>query len=169
MSARTVAGDTSTAADDFHELEPADRGVCNFRVTPYTAENIQLRVAVSGGVQNDSATIAVGAPGPLTSLGLEVFASQMTGVRFRVKVKALDAGGRAMPTFTGTVNATLATGTPFAAAGPTGVQIHTASHAYAAADNGEFQFDLTGFTAETVQLRFVSGGVSATTPNIQVQ
>ncbi|MEO5616842.1 MAG: peptidoglycan-binding protein [Candidatus Eisenbacteria bacterium] len=162
-------GETSAAADDFHEMEQADRGVCRFRVTPYTAENIQLRVAVDGGVQADTPVIAVPAAGALASLGLEVFASQMSGVRFRVKVKALDANGRVITTFVGTVSAALAAGTAFVAAGPSGVQIHAASHVYAAPDNGEFQFDVTGFTAENVQLRYSSGGISATTPNVAVQ
>jgi hypothetical protein len=162
-------GETSTAADDFHEMEPSDRGVCRFKVTPYTAETIQLRVAVDGGIQTDTPMIAVAGAGALASLGLEVNAAQMSGVRFRVKVKALDASSRAITTFAGTVTAALAAGTAFAAAGPTGVQIHTASHTYVAADNGEFQFDLTGFTVETVQLRFTSSGITATTPNISVQ
>jgi len=162
-------GETSTAADDFHEMEPADRGVCQFKVTPFTAETIKLKVEVDGGISAQTPDIAVAGPGPLASFGIEVQGGQMVGVRFRIRVKALDAQGRVIPTFTGTVTAALAAGTAFAAAGPTGVQLHTASHTYAAADNGEFQFDVTGFTAENVQVRFTSGGTTATTPAIPVQ
>ncbi len=162
-------GDSSTAADDFHEFESRDQGAFDFPVTAYTAETVQLRASTDGGVQSDSAEITVAGAGALAGLGIDVFASQMTGVRFRATVRALDAAGRVIPTFAGVVTAALAAGTPFAAAGPAGVQIHTVSHTYVAADNGEFQFDFTAFTAETIRLQFASGGVSAQSANIQVQ
>jgi hypothetical protein len=162
-------GDTSTAGDDFHEFEPGDHGVFNFQVTPYTAETIKLQAASDGGPSTDTTDIAMDAPGALANFAVEVFGSQMTGVRFRIRVKARDAQNRTITTFAGTVNATLDAGTAFAAAGPTGVQIHTASHTYVAADNGEFQFEFTAFTAETIRLRFTSGAVNTASANVTVQ
>src|SRR6185436_19675382 len=87
-------GETSATTDDFHEFEPGDHGVFNFEVTPYTAETIKLTVASVGGPSTDTTDIVVNGAGALASLGLEVFGSQMTGVRFRIKVKALDASGK---------------------------------------------------------------------------
>jgi hypothetical protein len=161
-------GDSTGTGDDFHEFEPGDHGVFNFHVTPYTAETIKLTVASPAGPSTDTTDIAVDGPGALASFGITVFGSQMNGVRFRAQVKALDANGRTVTTFTGTVNATLAAGTAFAAAGPTGVQIHTASHTYVAGDNGEFAFEFTAFTAETIRLSFASGAITTASVNVTV-
>jgi len=158
-------GDTSIPGDDSHTYGASDAGTHRFQVTAYTAENVTLRAshapAVGPAIQGTSPAIVVQGAGALHHFRFELRGADRAGSAFECKVIAEDAGNRRIPGFAGTVALTVARGTAFAAAGPTGVQLAGTPHTYVAADNGEFTFTVTPHTAEQIQLQAASGGITS--------
>src|SRR5262249_5056661 len=131
--------DSLTPNDDTHDFVASDRGVHRFRVTCYTPEPVRLR-ATSGAITGDSAPIVIGgggAAGP-ARFQMDVEGALRAGQPFSVRVTAVDAQGRRLTGFTGAVNLSIvgALAVPAPALNP-------ASHAYAAADQGQFVFSVT--------------------------
>jgi hypothetical protein len=98
-------------------------------------------------------------------------------MRFELRVVALDAAGHQLSSFAGNVTLSLTRGTAFVAGppAPRGVLFETAvgtpgaAHAYVAADGGAFTFFVTPHTAETINIRATSGGVSSDSGDIAIE
>ena len=105
--------------------------------------------------------------GALDHFRFEISGADRAGSAFDCKVIAEDASSRRIPGFTGNVTLSLVQGTPLGP-GPVGVLLRGTPHAYVAADNGEFVFNITPNSAEAIQVQASSGGVSTNSPVVNI-
>ncbi len=145
--------------NDHLDFSDADRGVKPLALVAYTAGNFQIR-AVQGGVTSDSAAITVNAPAAVTAFGFEVGPNQNRGVSFPVTVIPRDTGGNRVPNFAGNVTLSVVSG-------PAST-IAVNSHAFIAADNGQFTFFVRPNNIGTLVLRALSGAVNTPTAAITI-
>jgi len=149
--------DSQTPNDDTHDFVASDRGVHRFRVTCYTPEPVRLR-ATSGAITGDSAPIVIGGGGAAVParFQMDVEGALRAGQPFSVRVTAVDAQGRRLTGFTGAVNLSIV-----GALAVPAPSLNPASHAYAAADQGQFVFSVTAQRSGNFRIQADSAGVPA--------
>jgi len=116
-----------------HAYVAADNGEHVFRVTPFTAEQVQVQ-ASSGAVSTNSAVLNI-TGGAFTRFRVVPIAPRLNSP-FTVQVTAQDANGNTLSDFLGTV--TLAVNR-----GGARTAIAGASHAFVASDGGVFLYTVT--------------------------
>ena len=173
-------GNTGLAGDDSFTFSHADGGVHGFPVTCYTAETVQFRAThappLGALVTGNSLDVVVGAAGALAGFRFEPRGADRAGIRFELRVVALDAAGHQLSSFAGAVTLSLTRGTAFAPGPPAqGVLFETAvgtpgaMHPYVAADGGAFTFLVTPNGAETINIRATSGGVTSDSGDMVIE